>query len=488
MWDLQDTKGLYTIRELSKIATTKGEGFLDWYWYKPQNTTEMYQKIGFVKYIQPLGIFVGTGEYVKDAENEIKQKLINEIQEIRYGNNGYIFIHQFDGLCLAHIKKEYVGKYRLDVKDDKGNFIIKDIVDFAKKGEGFLGYTGTIMPTTGLPAKKISYIYGLKDWGWQIGAGAYISDIDSVLMQKEAEFRKELNKNIYIIIFASVVITLILIFIMLQFASNIEKGFNEYKESLNKELEENARKDKLLSEQTKLASMGEMIGNIAHQWRQPLSVISTGATGMQVQQMYGLLNDSFINETCEKINQNAQYLSKTIDDFKNFIQGNRKKNVFNLTNNINSFLSLIDGSAREHNIKIIFDLQDDITINGYDNELVQCYINIFNNARDELKEISEDQRLFFISTMIKNNAIIIKFKDSAGGIPLNILPKIFEPYFTTKHKKQGTGLGLHMTYNLIVDGMGGTVEAYNRTYLYDDKEYIGAEFIITLHTLHDTLV
>ena len=237
---------------------------------------------------------------------------------------------------------------------------------------------------------------------------------------------------------------------------------------------------KKLMEQSKMAAMGEMIGNIAHQWRQPLSVISTAASGMQLQKEYDMLTDEKFNEFCEAINNNAQHLSKTIDDFRDFIKGDRKKSIFNLKDEINSFLNLVDGSIRSHHINMILDLQEDIKIDGYENELTQCLINIYNNAKDVLKEVKDENKYIFISSSIQEDKAIIKIKDSAGGIPEDVLPKIFDPYFTTKHKSQGTGLGLHMTYSLIVDGMNGTIEANNVEFEYNGKEYTGAEFTISL--------
>ena len=225
-------------------------------------------------------------------------------------------------------------------------------------------------------------------------------------------------------------------------------------------------------------SMGEMIGNIAHQWRQPLNAITTASSGMQFQKEYEMLTDKIFEDSCNTINNNANYLSKTIDDFRNFIKGDRIKKVFSLKDNIDSFLNLVNGSIKSNDINIILDLQNDIKIDGYENELIQCFMNIFNNAKDAQKEL--DDKFLFISTSIENNNVIIKIKDNAGGIPLNVLPKIFEPYFTTKNKTQGTGLGLHMTNSLISEGMNGTIEANNQTYKYNDKEYTGAEFIIFL--------
>ena len=252
--------------------------------------------------------------------------------------------------------------------------------------------------------------------------------------------------------------------------------------SIIHDITEQIKQETLMREQSKLASMGEMIGNIAHQWRQPLSVISTASTGIIAQKECDILDETKLIEVCNIINNNAQYLSKTIDDFRNFIKGDRTKKVFNLKDDINSFLHLVEGSAKNHNIQIILNINNTIKINGYENELTQCLINIFNNAKDALNEniLSTDNKFLFISTALKNDKAVIKIKDNAKGIALNMLSKIFEPYFTTKHKSQGTGLGLHISYNLIVDGMKGSIEAQNVDYQYEGKNYTGAEFTVTL--------
>jgi len=258
-----------------------------------------------------------------------------------------------------------------------------------------------------------------------------------------------------------------------QFNSNLE---NKVKEEIAKNLQHELK----LFEQSKMAAMGEMIGNIAHQWRQPLSVISTISTGAKMQKEMDILTDEMFSKDMDDINDNAQYLSKTIDDFRNFIKGERVKKVFNLNDDIDSFLHLVQGSIKSHYINIVLDLDDTIEIVGYPNELIQCFINIFNNSKDAIIDFPEDNRYIFIKTYLDNNKVHIIFKDSAGGIPKDILPKIFNPYFTTKHQSQGTGLGLHMTYKLIVEGMKGSIVAKNINFVYKHKEYKGAEFEIIL--------
>ena len=129
---------------------------------------------------------------------------------------------------------------------------------------------------------------------------------------------------------------------------------------------------------------------------------------------------------------------------------------------------------------MIYDLEKNITLHSYPNELIQCYMNIFNNAKDVLDTIDENDRFIKLTTKVNNDKIIISFQDSGGGIDDNILEKIFEPYFTTKDKKTGTGLGLHMTYTMVVEGMGGQIEVNNDVFKVENKEYKGANFSIIL--------
>jgi signal transduction histidine kinase len=251
--------------------------------------------------------------------------------------------------------------------------------------------------------------------------------------------------------------------------------------SLIVDMTEIKKKELRFLQQSKLAALGEMIGNIAHQWRQPLSVISTSATGMKLQKEFNNLSDEQFFQYCDNINENAQFLSQTIDDFRNFIQGDVRPVKFNLKNDTDSFIKLVDGTIKRYNIQVILELEENINIQGYPNELIQCFINIFNNSKDALvANTSEDKRYIFISEFNTEDQVMIIFKDNAGGIPNEVLPKIFDPYFTTKDKTQGTGLGLHITYNFIVNVMGGNIVVTNEEYIFDKKKYKGAQFKITI--------
>jgi two-component system, NarL family, sensor histidine kinase EvgS len=240
------------------------------------------------------------------------------------------------------------------------------------------------------------------------------------------------------------------------------------------------QQEEQLLQQSKLVSMGEMIGNIAHQWRQPLSVISTSATGMKIQKEYGILEDKFFFEACDAIDNNVQYLSQTIDDFRDFIKGDRKEKMINILNLTQSFIHLVEASAKINEIEIVQEIKEDVTIKSYENELKQCFMNIYNNAKDVLQEQKLERKLFIIKVVKNKDRVLFTFTDNGGGIAKEAFANIFDPYFTTKHKSQGTGLGLSMTYNLITSGMGGSIKAQNVNFRYENKSYFGARFSIRL--------
>jgi len=267
-----------------------------------------------------------------------------------------------------------------------------------------------------------------------------------------------------------------------------KEKFNALKEILTLKLsdqeytkfKENEQNIQKIASQNKLSAMGEMIGNIAHQWRQPLSVISTAASGLAVQKEYGMLTDEMLFKSCDIINDNAQYLSNTIDDFRDFIKGDTKAEKFTLKQLIEKSLNILQSSIKENYIDLIVSLDEEIQLDGALNLLIQTIVNIINNAKDVLIERDIKNKLIFLTATQKDENIIITIKDNAGGIPVDIKDKIFDAYFTTKHQSIGTGLGLNMAYNIIVNSFKGKLEVENKTFFHNDQEFKGAMFILTL--------
>ncbi|QOY51307.1 sensor histidine kinase [Candidatus Sulfurimonas baltica] len=244
-------------------------------------------------------------------------------------------------------------------------------------------------------------------------------------------------------------------------------------------------KEKQLFQQAKMASMGEMIGNIAHQWRQPLNIISV--MNMKVEfmlELNGSVSYEDYKPMSEAIAGQLEYMTKTIDDFRSYYNPNKLKENFCVKQSIQDVYNLITPQLNSHSItlSIIDDSSDEeLILYGYANEFKQVIINIVNNSKDAILQCqnSDKEKVGHIEIKIKkiNDEIIIAIEDNGDGIPLDIIDKIYEPYFTTKHKSKGTGLGLNMSHQIITDHMNGTIVVYNSTENNHDK---GAIFIITL--------
>ena len=236
---------------------------------------------------------------------------------------------------------------------------------------------------------------------------------------------------------------------------------------------------KFIEEQSKLVSMGEMIGNIAHQWRQPLSIISTASTGVLFQKEFGILDDKTLIDSMNSINNSAQYLSKTIDDFRNFIKNDKTEELTSIKDAIAFTINLTEASLKNNYINLIARYEGDMTIHAIKNELVQCFLNIINNAKDALlSNTKEENRYIIIETKKVEDTLELSVKDSAGGIPDEIIDRIFEPYFTTKHKSLGTGIGLSIVNKILRDKYNANVTVFNESFTYNDCLYYGACFKI----------
>ncbi|RXJ97032.1 hypothetical protein CRU94_02630 [Arcobacter sp. AHV-9/2010] len=261
------------------------------------------------------------------------------------------------------------------------------------------------------------------------------------------------------------------------------KSLHEINKNLEILVEKKSRdliqKENLLNHQAKMAAMGEMLENIAHQWRQPLSVISTMATSLKLKQEMKILEDKEFFQSLDIINNASQHLSNTIDDFRNFFSSEKEINKFLISNTIKKSILLLKSSIDKHNITIVEDIEDSQLL-SYESELMQVILNIISNSIDILKDKNIDSRYIYFKTKIVDNNLIITIFDSGGGIDKKILNRVFEPYFTTKHKSQGTGIGLYMSLQIVTKHLNGKIFVKNSSFLQNGVEYFGAEFSITI--------
>ena len=251
--------------------------------------------------------------------------------------------------------------------------------------------------------------------------------------------------------------------------------------TLQKEMESKLKeKEILLIQKSKMAAMGEMIENIAHQWRQPLSLISVVSSTLLLQKKLDMHIPK--DEECEqltKIGDTVNYLSQTIDDFRSFFKEKKLKENFLLEDCYKKVLNLMSSNFKAMQIDVIENIEN-VEIETFENELIQVIMNILTNAKDVLLSEGNDfRKLIFIEIYKENDKSIFSIKDNAGGIPIENIEKIFEPYFTT-NGDEGTGIGLHMSKEIIQNHMNGELKVENSTFDYQGKEYKGAKFTIIL--------
>ncbi len=308
---------------------------------------------------------------------------------------------------------------------------------------------------------------------------------------EDADVKEYKTIHLVIDIFASIVV----IFLGYNIIQSFKKLIYDLNESVNEktkelrelnkeleakikfEVEQNRQKDKIMYQHSRLASMGEMVGNIAHQWRQPLNSLSIIIQSFGIKNMTGQLTDEFIEKQVEEGLRISNMMSKTIDDFRNFFNPEKSKEYFNLKETIYETIKL----AQEKDIDITINCKDDINIFGYKNEFTQVILNLLNNSVDQFNKIKgKYDKKILIDVKRKGDTQHISFIDNGGGIREDIMEKIFDPYFTTKHQSVGTGIGLFMSKQIIQKQMKGEMNASNIELNFDHNTYKCAKFEIIL--------
>ena len=234
--------------------------------------------------------------------------------------------------------------------------------------------------------------------------------------------------------------------------------FNQYLEQrVQEEVEKNEEKQKILFAQSRFASLGQMMANIAHQWRQPLTELNLSLFGLK-NALQG--EEDQIESYYSDAKKTIQSMSQTIEDFQNFFNPNKPVEPFDPVESFHDALALIRKDLKKAKIALHTSLGKGITLTGVSNELTQVYINLLQNAKEALLEKEEPRE---ISVQILDNGmeILLQIQDNAKGIEEDKLEKIFEPYFSTKHASQGTGLGLFMSRMIIQQSLGGSITASN---------------------------
>ena len=284
---------------------------------------------------------------------------------------------------------------------------------------------------------NLVYGYAIMKYGQQIG-----SAIDMVLLSVALVYRVKELQN--------------------EYTKKLENQTKELAAQVKTALLKERQKDQLLIEKSKLASLGEMIEQIAHQWRQPLNNIGLINQDIYFKKELGTLTDSDFEKLHSQIDVSIEYLSKTIDDFRNYYKSAKEEETYLLSEAIHTVLHITEATLKYHKINITLELDKSLKVHNIKSEFFQVLLNILNNAKDALLSNNIVDKKILIKLTHDNNNALLSILDNGGGVSQKILSKLFDPYFTTKADSKGTGIGLYMSQNIIEQHMHGNLEVANK--------------------------
>ncbi len=286
----------------------------------------------------------------------------------------------------------------------------------------------------------------LSSYSVYLGVGAFSAGtlVDNII-----------NINFFILAHISVMLTAGALF------EERRENMENLQERVNEALEKNRKHQMLMFQQSRLAQMGELIGMIAHQWRQPLNNLSLNNQLLVARYQRGMLDDQAVENFKQKSQQMVQSMSETIDDFRAFYKRDREKRRFSINAGVERALEIIDIGVVQDTIAVSVDAKAEYFGYGYPNEFSQSVLNIVNNAKDALTEKRVEHKEIVIYLERSDGRIAISIEDNAGGIPEEIMDNIFDPYFSGKKNGEGTGLGLYMAKLIISDHFGGDISVAN---------------------------
>jgi signal transduction histidine kinase len=391
-------------------------------------------------------------------EEDKKRNILQKIESMKYDKDGYIFIIDYNGNYLSNVKKSLTLENQYHLKDKNNVLLTQEIIKVAKEGEGYLSYI-SIEGTHQTQSKKISFVKGLKKWNWAIGYGFHPNDIQSEIDKRSLELDQKYSLFIARLVTMNIALTLLFSLLLFWFAKNTDNVFNRYKKEIRQEEDKSREKDEIIFYQSKMASMGELINMISHQWRQPLAQINSLTMDLYMEQKQKILDEDSLKTKIKGIEKTTRYLSNTIDDFSRFFVNEKEKKEFSPIESINECIKLLGPSMKHVTIESNF--KTDKMINGYITLYQQVILTIFTNSLDifEARHIKEPK--ITIDLYEKDGWCFLEIMDNANGIDEKNLEKIFNLYFSTKNTQNVSGLGLYIAKKIIHTNMDGDIKASN---------------------------
>jgi len=483
LWDYQDADGRYIIQEEIAAVNEHKEAFLKTRF----NPEKPRVQLMYVKDFGHYDWFFGTGMHYVDEYERIKRNVISTLMAIQTDPDEYFYIVNSEGRIIYHPEME-LNSNILELKDKNGFAYIKEQISKAKKeGAGYVSYLSKSRRYDSYSPKTTLSVY-FKPFDWVITTGFYATNIQNSIDHQQSLLKKEIEEEIKTILLFSFILAILVILLTLAFSRSISDIFINYKrrvkerenalhelndslkERVEKEVASQREKEKMLVQQSKMAAMGDMISMIAHQWRQPLNQMSYVMMNIEGAYDDKALSREYLDEKLKEGENLLEYMSHTIDDFRDFFKPDKAKETLSLCDLVNSAMGLIEKGLEKHHIVLKKEYISDTNITVYKNEMIQVLLNLLKNAQEALEE-KEDDKEIKICVYEEEGFAKISIRDNAGGIVEENMEKIFEPYFSTK-AHQGTGLGLYMSKIIIEEHMDGHLSVHNTPE--------GAEFVISL--------
>jgi len=430
-----------------------------------------------------------TKSHLSDEELKIDAiKLLNNIT-FEENKSNYFFVYEiknmnggdnFAKLIVNPNRPDLVGQLiSTEYKDADGKKFREIFLnDIRQTGESYIEYAYK-KPDSDESKYKLSYFKYYEKWNWVVSVGIYTDDIENEIAIKRMDLQKRVKNQVVqnvvlFLMFLSIAI-LISIVISQRIDDILKKYENKVKvktkelEDLNQslenkvkeEIEKNREKEQLLVQKSKFIALGEMISNIAHQWRQPLSELSSILMFIKFKYDLNSLDKETMDKKSKEADRVLEYMSHTIDDFRNFFMPKKEKEEFLLLDSVEMVMGIVSSTLSNYNIKIDIVVDENIKVKTFLNEYKQVLLNIINNAKDVLIEKDVKNPQIKITAIEDDKNVSLFIEDNGGGILVEPKSKIFEPYFTTKEDSNGTGLGLYMSKIIVDKNMKGKLRVKN---------------------------
>ena len=437
----------------------------------------------YVKRLAPFGWHVGSAEYLDEATSRLKEEMIEWTQTLRYGNDGYVWIHNTTHTLLAHpFRQEAVSKDDAMLQDAKGENIVQMFVKKALQSRddkgSFVEYEWQ-KPHAHVATKKLSYVALFSPWNWVVGTGVYRDDVEREIASKKKEMKEKMDRYIAGVIIIALFSMLAVGFLSFVVTGQINDALESYRKRVKaktealrefnatlrskvaKALEESKQKDKALLQQSRLAQMGEMLSLIAHQWRQPLSEVSAIFMELESASKFGKASREMIAYSAQEADKLLCYMSRTIDDFRHFFKPSKDKEHFCIHDACQEALSLSSALLKNAHIDLHVKVESHTNVEGYPNEYAQVVLNLLINAKEALQSRKTlNPSIVLEVSQTKEGRSCVRISDNAGGIEPSVRDALFEPYISTK-TTSGSGLGLYMSKMIIEQNMGGKLSVTN---------------------------